>query len=253
MRTWMACVVACWALGCNENKYEKILAKDAAPPPVLPSATASAAPAPKKKAAIECPTDGSVVFHDAKLEAEIRRKLAKDAGPITSADLGKVRSVNLAEAKVDELDPCIFPKLTGMKDLFLGPGELDDLSPLSSLVQMMTLRAAINQVSDLKPLSKLVKMDRLDLARTAIIDLTPLEGMVNLTELQLDNTNVRDLTPLAKCKALETLHIENTPVRSLLPLRELTKLKSIYIAGTAIDDTNVLAPAMARGLKIVQK
>ena len=44
------------------------------------------------------------------------------------SDLGNLKSLDLTKKKeLDELDPCIFPKLTGLKHLYLGPGKLRDL------------------------------------------------------------------------------------------------------------------------------
>lgn len=248
------------SLGCEENKYDKILAekKEAAAPP----ATVVSAPIPveaglpppvQRKKLADCKFDGPVTFDNPTLEADIRKKLAKDAGAITWGDLANVRSVNVAEGKVDELDPCIFPKLVNLKHLYLGPGELDDLTPIENLIQLEGLRASINKVENLKPLTKLTMLDRLDLGRTAVHDIGPLENLTNLTELQLDDTSVRDLTPLAKCKKLERLSIKNTPVVSVAPLKDLRKLKFLYIAGTAVTDLNALEPLKNGGLKVVTK
>ena len=100
-------------------------------------------------------------------EAEVFRKLGRDGGTVTQGDLKTIKSINLSQATINDLDPCLFPLLTGTKDLFLGPGDLEHLTPLSTLTQLITLRASINKVSDISPLAKMTQMDRLDLGRTA--------------------------------------------------------------------------------------
>lgn len=206
---------------------------------------------PKPKKQVVCGTGMNAEFTDPNLEAEVRRKLQKPTGNILVSELKNVHTLNLAGGKVNDLDPCIFPKLLGVKDIFLGPGDLYDLSPLSGLTQLESLRASINKVSDAAPLSHLTRMDRLDLGRTAIRDLKPIGLLVNLTELQLDDTEVNDVTPLALCTKLEKLSLKRTQVKDLGPLRDLKKLKFLYLEGTPVDDLSPLAPLVPRGLHIV--
>lgn len=243
---------------CDDEKTQQDLVNkvvDSGPKPAA-SATVAAAPAhdaaPPPKAKIVCSPGPDVDFHgNVALETEVRRKLGKDAGTVTQSDLRKIKSINLSQAKVDDLDPCIFPLFSGVKDLFLGPGDLDDLTPIAPLTQLITLRASINKLSDLTPLTKMTQMDRLDLGRTAVHDIAPLGNMAALTELQLDDTQVTDLTPLGACKNLERLSIRNTPVVDVSPLKGAKKLRFLYIEGAPVEDTNVLQGL--RDLKIIRK
>lgn len=193
------------------------------------------APKAPKKSAADCKKGPNVEFGDPALETEIRRKLSKEKGALSAADLKAVRSVNLSTGKVNDLDPCVFPLLTGMKDLFLGAGDLDDLTPLSTLAQLESLRASLNKVSDLTPIARLVKLDRLDIGRTAVTDLKPIATLVNLTELSIDGTEVSDLSPLASMTKLEKLSMKKTQVKDLSPLAKLEKLKLVYIEGSPVD------------------
>jgi internalin A len=241
---------------CDDDKESKLVAMaqvDAAKP--APTATVAAVPydaAPPPKKSYVCAAPPGVDFHgnDA-LESEVRRKLGgRDGGTITQGDLKKIKSINLSQAKVDDLDPCIFPLFTSVKDLFLGPGDLDDLTAIAPLTQLVTLRASINKVTDLRPLAKMTQMDRLDLGRTPVRDLSPLAGMAALTELQIDDTEVMDLGPLASLKNLERLSIRNTPITDISPLKGAKKLRYLYIEGAPVADTNVLSGIS--GLKIVR-
>ena len=255
--TALAVLAAAVALaGCDDDKQQELIAKvvgDASIKPI-PSVTAAvpyeAGPPPKAK--VVCAKGPDVDFRGNKaLEAEVYRKLGRDGGTVTQNDLKAIKSVNLSQATINELDPCIFPLFTGVKDLFLGPGDLDDLNPIGTLTQLITLRASINKVSDISPLAKMTQMDRLDLGRTAVHDIAPLANMVALTELQIDDTEVTDLTPLASCRNLERLSIRNTPVTDISPLKNAKKLKYLYIEGAPVSDTTVLSNLSA--LKIVRK
>lgn len=249
------------AVGCDEPKKEPAPQNaTAAPASSAPVASAAASEAkapeaaPKKKERGPCPTGPEVVSDDAVLMDELRLKLQKKPdAKVMMSDLGSVRSLNLTKAKqLDELDPCLIPKLTSLHHLYLGPGELSDLSPIAGLVQLESLRASINHVADLKPLEKLTKLDRLDLGRTRVRDLSPVGKLVNLTELQLDDTSVDDIGPLAACTKLEKLSIKRTTVRDVSPLKGHKKLKYLYVEGSAVQNLDALQPLVARGLKVVQ-
>lgn len=243
--------------GCDDPKDTAKTAATASAKPTVTAVPSAPAPvaavdaaAPVKKRDFTCPAGDAVTFNMAQLEQDVRKKTGKAEGPITKADLAKVKSINITQGNVDYLDPCVFPFLTGVKDIFLGPGDLDDLKGLEPLTQLVSLRASINKVRDIKPLARMTKMDRLDLGRTQVEDISPLANMPLLEEVALDDTLVEDLSPLAKCPKLKRLSLRNTRVKDLRPLLGLRNLKSLSIQGSPITDTNVLAPLRASGLKI---
>jgi internalin A len=261
-RIALAVLVLVALTACDEEKKKaEILARTASTdagtidaasvaPTAVPSATAEA----PKKDPIICPTGPDLELTDKDLEAELRLKLAKPKDPLKMSDLPNVKSLNLTKKQsLDELDPCVIPKLTGLKHLFLGPGKLRDLKPIANLTNLESLRASINEVEDLKPLEKLVLLDRLDLGRTHVRDISPLANLVNLTELQLDDTQVTDLAPLAKDKKLERLSIKHTNVTDVSPLKGLDKMKFLYVEGCAITNLDTIQPLVGRGLRVMQK
>jgi internalin A len=222
-------------------------------PSAAPSATAATW---KKKDAADCkPHPATVDFGDnAALEAEVRRKLGKDSGPLTPADLAKIKSINLSAAKVHQIDPCVFPMFTALKDLFLGPGEYEDLTPLQKLTTLESLRLSLSQVKDLHAIEGLKRMDRLDLSHTLVGDdqLKSVGSLINVTELMLDEDSVTDLSPIANLKKLERLSVKKTGVKDLAPLSQLKTLKFLYIADTPVTDITPVQPLIAGGLKLIQ-
>lgn len=250
---------------CDEKPSEDMLAEEAAKAAgsAKPVATPPEAPEPEanqvavkkpKKRPEDCPKGNEVEIENADLEAEVRKKLAKEKGPITKADLASVKSVNLVQTSLDQLDVCVFPHMTNLKQLYLGRGEIDDLSPISELVHLEGLRASMNPIVDLKPLEKLTKMDRLDLGHTQARDLKPLSGMTALTDLQLDDTPVEDLSPLAELDKLERLSVQRTRVKDFSPLKDLESLEFIYVKGTPATDISPLLPLKEKnGLRIIDQ
>ena len=251
--------------GCDEpkpgtsaeapNQTSVASAVSSAPPAPAPPPT----PAWEKRKASECkPHPSTVDFgNDAALEHEVRRKLGKDGGPITPNDLAQIKSINLASvagAPLHQLDPCVFPMFTSLKDLFLGSGDYDDLSPIQTLTTLMSLRASLSSVKDLRPIEGCKRLDRLDISHTPVTDddLKPVGSLVNLTELLLDEDSVSDLTPLANLKKLERLSIKKTRVTNLAPLAGLKSLKFLYIADTPVSDITPVQPLIAHGMRLVQ-
>ncbi len=226
--------------------------KPPAPPPVAsaPPVEDAGAPRPKKDPK-DCPKSATVEFDHPAIEQEIRYKLGKKTGSIAKSELGTIKSINLAQVKLEQLDPCVFPLFKGVRSLYLGAGSIDDLTPIESLTKLENLRISLNPITDLKPLAKMTKMDRLDLGHTKVADLSPLEGMTAMTDLQLDDTPVIDVTPLAKLTKLEQLSLQRTPVKDLAPLKTLTKLKVLRVAGVDAD-TFPLMPLAKEGLKIME-
>jgi internalin A len=226
-----------------------------APPSAAPSAPPTATWT--KKSAADCkPHPTTIDFGDGTaLEAEVRRKLSKPKGDITPADLAQIKSINLSQVQqLHQLDPCIFPMFTSMKDLFLGPGDYDDLSPIQTLSSLWSLRAALSQVKDLHAIEGLKRMDRLDISHTLVGDqeLRSVASLVNVTELILDEDNVSDLTPIASLKKLERLSIKKTLVKDLTPIANLHSLKFLYIADTAISDITPVQSLVSGGMKLIQ-
>ena len=242
---------------CDDNKTAGTV--EAGPDPkalasaLLASAMASSAPTtppPPKKKEWKCGSSPNVVDFagDDALEKEVRLKLNKPQGVIAPSDLANVKSINLTKyGPVNDLNPCVMPKFTQIHDVFLGQGDLSDLSPLSDLTTMVSLRATDNKVTNIDALKKLVHMDRLDLSHTQISDLSPLAVMTELTELEIDQTNVTDLKPLEKLTKLEKVTLANTAVKDVSPLKNSHALRVLDISGTQITDYSMLT---GKGLKV---
>jgi Leucine-rich repeat (LRR) protein len=267
MKTTTALLLAAtMSFACDESKYDKYKtpAEAAAAASALPSA-ASAAPAAaptaseaavKRKSAADCkPHPSTVEFDEPALEAEVRRKLGKDAGVMTPADLAQIKSINLSTAHLHQIDPCIFPMFTSVKGLFLGAGDYDDLMPIQKLSTVEDLTASLNHVKDLHAIEGLKRLDRLDLSHTFIGDdeLKSVGSLVNLSELTLDETSISDLTPLANLKKLVRLSVKKTQVKSLAPLAQIKTLKFLYIADTPLTDITPVQPLISGGMKLVNK
>ncbi|MGH7272803.1 MAG: leucine-rich repeat domain-containing protein [Polyangiaceae bacterium] len=255
-------------IACDEPKTTAPAPASAtAPPsaapsvPAAPVAPAASPPTPTfvKKLASECKAHPAVVDFTGEepLEKEVRRKLGKAEGPITPAELAQIKSINLAAqgGTLHQIDPCIFPMFTSVKDIFFPPGDYDSLAPLERLTDIEALGLSQSQVKDLHPIAGLKHMDRLDLSRTLIgdSDLKVVGSLVDVTELTLNDDPISDLTPLANLKKLEKLFIKNTRVQSVAPLAQLRHLRLLDVAGTPLQDISPVQPLMSGGMKLIQE
>ena len=136
---------------------------------------------------------------------------------------------------------------TAIKDLFLGPGDYDDLDADPVAHVPRSLRAALSQVKDLHPIEGLKRWTgSISRTRWSATRSSTVASLVNVTELILDEDNVSDLTPIANLKKLERLSIKKTLVKDLTPVASLNSLKFIYIADTAISDITPVQPLVER-------
>ena len=256
--------IACLS-GCEdqEKKKAELLAKTigstsvptavSSAPAALPPASAAAAAKPPKECGAE------VVIDDPDVEGAIRAKAKKpketSPEPLGASDFAALTSLKIPPkaTPLAELDPCLFPRLVGLRFLYLPKGTYRDLTPISGLTKLEALFVSDSEVEDLKPIERLVLLDQLGLGRTHVKDLSVVGNLPNLTELVLDDTRVTDLGPLAKNAKLMSLSIKNTLVTDLSPLKDLKKLTKLYIAGTSVTNLDVLDPLKARGLKIILK
>lgn len=93
-----------------------------------------------------------------------------------------------------------------------GNTSIFDLSPLTKLVNLQTLKAANTHVNSLEPLSELINLQHLDCSYTNIDELTALRNARNLRVLNLDHTAVSSLDALYDLSGIQRLSCEQTPI-----------------------------------------
>ncbi|MBN37483.1 MAG: hypothetical protein CMI29_03375 [Opitutae bacterium] len=116
-----------------------------------------------------------------------------------------------------------------LEDLFLYENYVSDLNPISSLVNLENLNLHWNDVTDISPLSNLINLKTLDLSGNEIQNIDPLSNLLNLQVLNLEDNEIHDLTPLKCLKQLVELSVSNNSISDLSPLQELLNLKKLDI------------------------
>ena len=103
------------------------------------------------------------------VEEAIRYELKKPYGPITKADLKKVKSLHLGSARLTEI-PKGLEKLTQLKKLWLGDNSLTDVKGIEKLTQLTHLNLFNNYLTDIKGLEKLDQLTELELNFNKLTD-----------------------------------------------------------------------------------
>jgi len=111
------------------------------------------------------------------------------------------------------------------------------------LITSLNLYHASN-LQDLTPLSTLINLQKLYLYGTSVSDLTPLSTLINLQYLDLNDTRVRDISPLSTLTELRVLDLAYDDIDDITPLSTLTKLQILDLRRTTnqIDEIQELLP-----------
>ena len=126
--------------------------------------------------------------------------------------------------------------LRQLVELHCGGTPVSDLSPLGGLSLLRHLVFSQTKVRHLKPLKDLFQLQCLEFSETAVDDLSPLATLSQLKSLHCNGTQVTDLTPVGGLLQLETLHIGGTLISDLKPLKGLKRLKDLNCIGTKVSD-----------------
>lgn len=121
---------------------------------------------------------------------------------------------------------------TGITGIDLGfNNELTDISPISNLTNLRTLKLYGVPVVDTSILSNLTGLTNLEIGSSQINDISFLSGLTNLKELKLADSQVTSLDILSNLSNLESLSLSNnynlTEINSLSSLPQLSKLELI--------------------------
>jgi serine/threonine protein kinase len=118
---------------------------------------------------------------------------------------------------------------------------VSDISELSRLTKVETLRLGANGLSDLSPISGLATLTHLYLGPNPIRgNLSPLSGLTNLTTLVLSETGTSDISALSALSGLTKLSYLDlrsngiSDISGISALKGLTGLKQLYLSGNPL-------------------
>lgn len=99
-------------------------------------------------------------------------------------------------------------------------------------------------IDDLTPISKLVNLKELRIYGTQIKDISFISSLVNLEEIDLMGCEITDFGEINKLVKLNFLNLSNTGLNELYQLENLVNLKNLYLGGNYISDWDLVFLSM---------
>ncbi|CAL6067143.1 leucine-rich_repeat domain-containing protein [Hexamita inflata] len=117
---------------------------------------------------------------------------------------------------------------------------LDDLSSISDLVGIKTLKLNKNRLTSLKPLQNLVNMQELIVFENMIASLDGIQFMTELVSLQVSNNRLTSIMQVQNMKKLQIFKANLNQIKDITPLRDLTRLQHLSLKGNRISSIQSL-------------
>ncbi|MBY0757210.1 leucine-rich repeat domain-containing protein [Clostridium sardiniense] len=140
---------------------------------------------------------------------------------------------------------------TSISNLYLYSNNIDDLTPLSGLINLRSLNLNNNRdLSDISPLYglnllrdlkiadnkvtanqllNLPDLEVLDYRRNKVSDISPLSGLTKLTNLNLQGNQISNISPLSGLTKLTNLDLQENQINNINPLLGLINLTNLTL------------------------
>ncbi len=160
--------------------------------------------------------------------------------------------------------PSSIKAFQNVKILDLSFNGLTNISVLSHLKQLTTLRLGNNQLTDISALKHLKKLKQLDLEYNKFTDISTLRHLTKLIHLNLGRNKLTDISVLSHLKQLEFINLGNTSfepsnlirfeqsmgeiltsknhnrISNISALSSLTKLTALFLKENELTDISAL-------------
>ena len=134
----------------------------------------------------------------------------------------------LCSEDVSDLTP--FNGLIDLTRLSCITSNVSDLSPIRGLTKLTKFSlSASGFLEDISPLSSLINIAHLMFSGSGISDIYPLSNLFRLECLHLSATEVSNIFPLRELKSLKILHLSHTRVSDLAPISALVNLTNFVL------------------------
>ena len=155
----------------------------------------------------------------------------------------RLETLDLSGNNLDSADLSVLSGLTHLTSLKLSRNSITDLSSLSGLTALTNLDLSGNSITDISTLSSLTALTHLDLANNQITDLSSLSGLTALTHLSLASNKLADTVthnpgPDGRLGTADDVRTE--PAASAAELRHLARLTNLEVLKLSHNDIAVI-------------
>ncbi|CAL5993383.1 leucine-rich_repeat domain-containing protein [Hexamita inflata] len=154
------------------------------------------------------------------------------------SDLHQLRTLSLINCQISKI-PNI-PVLS-LENLYISNNNIDDLSPIAKLTNLIKLDASANQILNLQPISKLINLTHLQVRNNNISDVYCLRSIKTLKYLDISQNSQVDIWGLQFLKKLICLEVYNCNIADLSPIEGLKQLKTLGINNDLIQSSEIFA------------
>jgi Leucine-rich repeat (LRR) protein len=131
--------------------------------------------------------------------------------------------------------------LVNLKKLYISYNRITDIQPLESLINLESLDISMNQISNIDALSKLSSLTYLMAEDNNISDVRSVSGLVHLNRLGLSGNNISDISPLENLTQLRSLSLGSNQIKDIRPLVNMTVLGNVDLSNNGLVDISPLA------------
>lgn len=178
-------------------------------------------------------------------------KMSRSHLNVTPLDCGSLESISTRRLTIETLHyrygqnqaTCneAWTHITTLTEIDLTGAGISDLSPLSAMTELRTLKLGNNKISDFSGIARLAGLTTLELGANAITDIKPLDVMGNLTTLGLSGNKIVDISRLAGLTQLTSLYLTSNKINDFSALSGLTNLQNLLLGETHIAELSPLS------------
>lgn len=188
--------------------------------------------------------DHVIDWKDPVLEERVREITGIEEEDIMYSDVLSITWIDLS-ADFEEEDEKItdisaLAEFRNLESLYISGNEIEDITPLRDLTDLITLSMSDNRIRDIDALKNLENLEYLSLYGNQISDISPLEDLDSLTVLDLGGNRISDISPLRKLVNLEVLYLPGNSITDITPLQDLEALNFLDLSENEIREVDVL-------------
>jgi Leucine-rich repeat (LRR) protein len=212
--------------------------------------------------------DVEVTFADWGLEEAVRDSIGKPDGILYKSDVDKIieldvtgknildlggienltslETLNLKSNKKLNVDTISkLNELPNLKYLDLSSTPVDDLSVLSGLIHLQSLKLQMNckynGFANVDGLKSLTNLKELDLSDNIIDDVNGLKDLTNLEKLSLEDTGLKDISTLSGLTNLQYFNLNRNDIEDISSLSGLTDLQYLDLGRNPVSNISALS------------
>lgn len=141
-------------------------------------------------------------------------------------------SADIAAQYSRNIDLTSLSNLTDLQELqIVITPNIEDFTPLSSLINLRLLNLSESQVRDIVFLSSLINLEELYLIQNGIKDVAPLSNLTELQHLIIFSNQIKDITPISSLQNLLVLDLKSNKIQDITFLSSLNNLQVLKLYG----------------------